>query len=91
MSDRIEELVECVLDEATHDEWDYNDDYTEVHTIPPSDLLKESLTELATIARERDAAVAVVEAARAHLEYCDGSGYPIPDALAAYDAKEGAK
>ena len=46
-----------------------------------------ALTELATIARERDAAVAVVEAARAHLEYCDGSGYPIGDALAAlYDA-----
>jgi Fe-S oxidoreductase len=30
---------------------------------------------------------AVAKAAEEHLEYCDGSGYPIPDALAAlYDA-----
>ena len=28
------------------------------------------------------ALIAVAEAAWEHLEYCDGSGYPIPDALA---------
>ena len=85
MPDRIEELVARVLDIFTHthnpetDEWELSGDIDQYPAY-------RALAELATIARERDAAVAVVEAARSHLEYCDGSGYPIPDALALYDA-----